>query len=70
MLKELELVESNMIQTIFEYNKQSRVELQKTMKSVATEHKSGWMDPASYASKMKKNRNRKRKKINVNIDIK
>ena len=41
MLQELEIVESNMLNTIFMYNKLDKQQLQETMKMVAQEHKSG-----------------------------
>ena len=45
MLKELESIEASMVDTIFLYNKESKLRLQETMKSVIDEHKSGYIDP-------------------------
>ncbi len=45
MLKELENIEASMVDTIFLYNKESKLRLNETMKSVIEEHKSGYIDP-------------------------
>ena len=62
MLKELETVESNMIQTIYEYNKLNRAQLQQTMKQVTQEHRSGQIDPASSAASKVIGRRKPKKK--------
>ena len=47
MLKELEMVESNMVNTIFFYNKITKDQHKETIKQVVNEHRSGYMDPVS-----------------------
>ena len=47
MFDELDLVESNMLNKTYKYNKEDKDELKQTIKQVAFEHKSGWMDPSS-----------------------
>ena len=44
MIKELEQIDSKMIQTIFEYNKMSREELNKEARAVLLEHRNGYID--------------------------
>ena len=70
MLKELEGIDTNMVNTIFLYNKAGEQELQETMKAVAKEFKSGSMDPSGYLkmnakSKIKKAKNVIKKKGNI-----
>lgn len=45
MIKDLELIESNMIQTVYEYNKLNREEMKATAREVVLEHRSGHLDP-------------------------
>ena len=49
-LKELELVDSNMVQTIYEYNKLSQAANIDTQKTVTKEHRSGAPDPKSIVT--------------------
>lgn len=57
MLKDLELIESSMIQTVYEYNKLNAEEMKATTREVVLEHRSGQMDPA--AGKLSKTRSKK-----------
>ena len=45
MVKDLELIESNMLQTVYLYNKQSREEMKQQANEVIMEHRSGKADP-------------------------
>ena len=47
MIKDIELIESNMIQTVYEYNKQNREEQKVTAREVVLEHRSGQLDPTA-----------------------
>ena len=50
MLKELETVDSNMVQTIYEYNKLTQAANIDTQKAVTKEHRSGVPDPKSIVT--------------------
>lgn len=60
MLKDLDNIDTNMVQTLFEYQKLIKSQLQDTMTQVAQEHKSGFMDPMSLISKMQTGKIKKR----------
>lgn len=47
MLKDLELIDSNMIQTVYAYNKLNEEEMAEITREVVHEHKSGHVDPTS-----------------------
>lgn len=61
MLKDLELIDSNMIQTVYEYNKLNKEEMKATTREVVLEHRSGHIDPTATGkfnrTRAKKNRN-------------
>ena len=70
MLKELEDIETNMVDTIFQYNKADLKELEETKKQVTKEYKSGNMDPSAYLKMNAKNKIKKakaviKKKVNI-----
>jgi len=58
MLKDLELIDSNMIQTVYEYNKLNQEEMKATTREVVQEHRSGHVDPTATG---KGNRTRAKK---------
>ena len=60
MLKDLEMIESNMIQTVFEYNKMNKEEMKADTREIVLDHRSGTIDPA--ASKLSKNQSKKARK--------
>ena len=61
MLKDLELIDSNMIQTVYEYNKLNKEEMKATTREVVQEHRSGHIDPTA-TGKVNRARSRKPKK--------
>ena len=52
MLKELETIETKMLQTIFEYNKLNVQELKAEEVDVTREHRIGFTDPSSAIGKL------------------
>ena len=60
MLKDLEQIDSNMIQTVYEYNKLNLEEQKQTTREVIQEHRTGGIDPTATGrpnrNKGKKNR--------------
>jgi len=64
MLKDLEMIESNMIQTVFEYNKLNKQEMKANTREIVLEHRSGQVDPAT--SKLSKGGSKKARKELLN----